>query len=63
MMEKIIKESSREGVIIIPVSLTIRKPDVLEVANCITAREDRGISKIQKIGNGVVTVITEKFLG
>ena len=55
------KRVERERVII-PVSLSIKKPDVLVIANCITAREDRGISKIQKIGNGVVTVITEKFI-
>ena len=48
--------------IIIPVSLSLKNPDILTIANCITAREDRGISNIQKMGNGVVTLITEKCL-
>ena len=30
------------------------------VANCIMAREDRGISNFQGVGNGVVTVIIEE---
>ena len=52
-------ETARERVII-PIDLSIKNPKLLKVANCITAREDRGISKIQSIGNGVVIVTTEK---
>ena len=54
-------ETPRERVII-PVDLSIKNPKLLTIANCITAREDRGISKIQAIGNGVVIVTTEKSI-
>lgn len=54
-------EMARERVII-PIDLSIKNPKLLKVANCITAREDRGISKIQSIGNGVVIVTTEKSI-
>lgn len=54
-------ETARERVII-PIDLSIKNPKLLKVANCITAREDRGISKIQSIGNGVVIVTTEKSI-
>lgn len=53
-------ETARERVII-PVDLSIQNPKLLTIANCITAREDRGISKIQSIGNGVVIQITKEF--
>ena len=57
-MTKTTRERER---VIIPVDLSIQNPKLLKVANCITTREDRGISKIQSIGNGVVIRITKEF--
>lgn len=37
-----------------PVDLSINNPNKKTVSNCITAREDRGISNQQSVGNGVV---------
>lgn len=42
--------------------LSVKNPQIKTNANCITAREDRGISNVQSIGNGVVMLITERFL-
>ena len=46
--------------IVITVDLSVNNTNVITVANCITAREDRGISNIQRIGNGVVMEIIEE---
>ena len=59
-MTETARERERER-IIIPVDLSIQNPKLLTIANCITAREDRGISKIPSIGNGVVMRITKEF--
>ena len=39
-----------------PCDLTINKPDTIEYANCLTAREDRGIANVRKIGTGVAVI-------
>ena len=43
------------------VDLSINNPSLIHTANCIMARENRGISKIQSIGNGVVMEIIKEF--
>lgn len=40
----------------IPIDLSINQPRVIQIANCIMARENRGICNFQGVGNGVVTV-------
>lgn len=39
---------------IIPVDLSLNFPRKLKIANCITAREDRSVSNLQHVGNGVL---------
>ena len=55
------KAESRKQKIVATVSLTVNHPNVTEIANCITARENRGICNVQKMGNGVVMLITNEF--
>ena len=43
------------------VDLSVNHPAVILIANCITARENRGISNIQSIGNGVVMETIKGF--
>lgn len=42
--------------------MSVNNTRLINISNCITAREDRGISEIQKTGNGVVLQITKRFL-
>ena len=42
--------------------LSVKNPQIKTIANCITAREDRGISNVQSIGNGVVMLIINECL-
>lgn len=55
-------ESRKQKVerIVATVDLSVNNTNVINIANCITAREDRGISNIQRIGNGVVMEIIEE---
>jgi len=39
-----------------PCDLTINKPDTIEYANCLTAREDRGIANVRRLGTGIAVV-------
>ena len=48
------RAESREQRIVAAIDLSVNHPSVILIANCITARENRGISKIRSIGNGVV---------
>lgn len=43
----------------IPIDMTINDPQIREIANCISARQDRGISNHKQEGTGVL-VIYEK---
>ena len=54
------RAESREQRIIAAVDLSVKHPRLLTVANCITARENRGISNVQSIGTGVVIAIIKK---
>ena len=56
------KAESRKQKIVATVDLTVKNPKIKPIANCITAREDRGISNISSIGNGVVMLIIIKYL-
>lgn len=38
----------------VPIDLSLKNPNKKTVSNCITSREDRGISSQQSVGNGVV---------
>ena len=51
------RTENREQRIIAAVDLSVKNPKLIKIANCITARENRGISNIQSIGNGVVIAI------
>ena len=55
------RAESREQRIVAAVDLSVKQPGIIKVANCITARENRGICNRQKMGNGVVIAITKKF--
>ena len=57
------KAESRKQKIVTTIDLSVKHPSVRLIANCITARENRGISKIQSMGNSVVMLIIEKYLG
>ena len=48
------RERERERESRIPIDLTINEPRAINEANCIMAREDRGISNFKQIGTGVV---------
>lgn len=39
------------------VDLSTRNPDVIDIANCITSRENRGISNINGVGSGVIVAM------
>ena len=54
------RAESREQRIIAAVDLSVKNPKLIKIANCITARENRGISNIQSIGNGVVIAIIKR---
>ena len=54
------KAESRKQRIIAAVDLSVKNPKLIKIANCITARENRGISNIQSIGNGVVIAIIKR---
>lgn len=41
-----------KNVAIVPCDLSTNNPSALEVANCITARENRGICNVRSMGNG-----------
>lgn len=41
----------------VPINLSLNNPSKKTVSNCITAREDRGISNQKPVGNGVVECI------
>ena len=43
------------------IDLSVNHTSVIQIANCITARENRGISNIQSIGNGVVMETIKEF--
>ncbi|MBO4640913.1 MAG: hypothetical protein J5710_14270 [Treponema sp.] len=45
---------SREQRIVAAIDLSVNKPSIILIANCITARENRGICNMQSMGNGVV---------
>ena len=54
--------AGRKQKIVAAVDLSVKRTRIIQVANCITARENRGISNVQSIGNGVVIAITSEFL-
>ena len=55
------RAESREQRIVAAIDLSVNHPSVILIANCITARENRGISNIQSIGNGVVMETIKEF--
>ena len=48
------RAESREQRIVAAIDLSVNKPSIILIANCITARENRGICNMQGMGNGVV---------
>ena len=55
------RAESREQRIVAAVDLSVNQPSVILIANCITARENRGICNIQSMGNGVVMETIKEF--
>ena len=55
------RAESREQRIVATVDLSVNRPSVIQVANCITAREDRGICKFHKMSSGVVIATIKKY--
>ena len=51
------RAESREQRIVAAIDLSVKKPSIILIANCITARENRGICNMQSMGNGVVMEI------
>ena len=51
------RAKSKEQRIIATVDLSVKRPSKILIANCITARENRGICNVQSMGNGVVIAI------
>ena len=54
------KQKAESRKIVAAVDLSVKRPRIIQVANCITARENRGISNVQSIGTGVVIAITSE---
>ena len=55
------RAESREQRIVAAVDLSVNQPSIILIANCITARENRGICNVQNIGNGVLMETIKKF--
>ena len=55
------RAESREQRIVAAVDLSVNQPSVILIANCITARENRGICNVQSMGNGVLMETIKKF--
>lgn len=53
------RAESREQRIVAAVDLSVNHTSVIHIANCITARENRGVCNVPRMGNGVVMVLTE----
>ena len=54
------KQKAESRKIVAAVDLSVKNPKMIKIANCITARENRGISNVPSIGTGVVIAITNE---
>ena len=54
------KQKAESRKIVAAVDLSVKNPKLIKIANCITAKENRGISNVQSIGNGVVIAIIKR---
>ena len=55
------RAESREQRIIMAIDLSVNHTSVIQIANCITARENRGVCNRQSMGNGVVMETIKEF--